>query len=116
MQLSTPRRVQTEGGSEIENFEPQATATPGESEQLEPAPADAPTAQVNLDKNAKTELRIAQADWIVFAMLDVTPNDPNSAAVKRFLAEKGDQLPNKRVVVLALNAPYFLDATEVSRI
>ncbi|MEZ4710917.1 MAG: glycoside hydrolase family 3 N-terminal domain-containing protein [Caldilineaceae bacterium] len=107
----------TEVGAEIENFEEQpAAATPEAGATVEAAPEETPAAQANLDKNAKTELRISEASWIIFAMLDVNPNDPNSAAVKRFLSERGDQLPNKRVIVLALNAPYFLDSTEVSRL
>ncbi|MEZ4661442.1 MAG: glycoside hydrolase family 3 N-terminal domain-containing protein [Caldilineaceae bacterium] len=113
--MATPP-ADAEVGAEIESFEEQPSATPEAAATREVAPAETPPTQANLDKNAKTELRIAEADWIIFAMLDVNPNDPNSAAVKRFLSERGDQLSNKRVVVLALNAPYFLDSTEVSRL
>ena len=69
------------------------------------------------DKNEKTAELIENADWIIFAMLDVAPvRVPNSNAVSRFLREYGDQLGEQRLVVLALNAPYFLDATEMSRL
>ena len=47
-------------------------------------------------------------------MLDVDPSIYPSDAVKRFLRERGDQLEGKKIVVLALQAPYFLDATEIS--
>lgn len=83
------------------------------------APADATPAatEADLDQIAQLEQQIADADWIIFAMLDVnTLVDPHSDVVKRFLAQRGDQLRNKDVVVLAFNAPYFLDATEVSRL
>ena len=69
------------------------------------------------DKNEKTAELIENADWIIFAMLDVAPvRAPNSNAVSRFLREYGDELGDQRLVVLALNAPYFLDATEMSRL
>ncbi len=58
--------------------------------------------------------QLQRADWIIFAMLDVEPaQHPSSNVVKRFLNELGDEYQNKTIVVLALNAPYFLDATEV---
>jgi beta-N-acetylhexosaminidase len=50
-------------------------------------------------------------------MLDVEPiSRPSSDAVQRFLREYADQLADQRLVVFALNAPYFLDATEMSRL
>jgi len=74
-------------------------------------------AQPTQDKNEKTAELIESADWIIFAMLDVAPlRVPNSNAVSRFLREYGDELGDQRLVVLALNAPYFLDATEMSRL
>ena len=75
------------------------------------------TPEPELDKNAKTNLAIENAEWLIFAMLDVDPQRyPNSDAVKRFLRLRGEQLANKEVIVLALNAPYFLDTTEISRL
>ena len=58
--------------------------------------------------------QLQTADWIIFAMLDVdTVQHPSSNVVKRFLNDLGDEYQDKTIVVLALNAPYFLDATEV---
>ncbi len=76
---------------------------------LQPASADA-TPEPN-------ELAIAleQADWIVFVMLDVTPELPSSDAVKRFLAST-PVANDPQIVVMALGAPYYLDATEVSKL
>ncbi len=60
---------------------------------------------------------LAAADWLIFAMLDVDlERYPNSDAVKQFLRLRSDRLRGKRIVVLALNAPYFLDATEISKL
>lgn len=77
----------------------------------------APASQTVKDKNEKTAELIEAADWIIFTMLDVNPaQTPTSNAVSRFLREYGDQLGDQRIVALALNAPYFLDATEMSRL
>jgi beta-N-acetylhexosaminidase len=56
------------------------------------------------------------ADWIVFVMLDVEPDVPQSAVVKRFLADRPDLAANAHVVVLAMDAPYYLDSTEISKL
>ncbi|MCC9076961.1 glycoside hydrolase family 3 protein [Litorilinea aerophila] len=70
-----------------------------------------------LDKNEKTRLQIQQATWLIFAMLDVVPEQyPNSNIVKRFLRLHGEQLANKQVVVLSFHAPYFLDTTEIGKL
>ncbi len=60
---------------------------------------------------------IRQADWLVFATLDLNLEDyPNSDAVKSLLKLRPDVLPGKKVVVLAYNAPYYLDSTEISKL
>ncbi len=60
---------------------------------------------------------IRESDWLIFAMLNVDPAlYPDSDAVKTFLSEWPDPLEGKKLIVLAFNAPYFLDATEVSKL
>ena len=62
-------------------------------------------------------VRIQAADWIIFVPLDLnTARYPNSDALKLFLAQGAPVLLDKRVVVLALNAPYYLDTTEISKL
>ncbi len=59
---------------------------------------------------------IEEADWLIFAMSDVdVARFEYSDAVKQFLRLRSDQL-GARVVVLALNAPYYLDSTEISKL
>ncbi len=61
--------------------------------------------------------RIQAADWIIFVPLDLnTARYRDSDALKLFLAQGASVLLDKRVVVLALNAPYYLDTTEVSKL
>lgn len=64
----------------------------------------------------KIEADLRAASWIVFAMLNVTTNVPASQGLSRFLAESPDLFRQKKVIVFAFNAPYFLDQTEVSKI
>lgn len=70
-----------------------------------------------LTANERLQRLINESNWIIFAMLDVDPTDKSgSDVVKRFLRQQSEQLGNKQVIVLALNAPYFLDATEISKL
>ncbi len=56
------------------------------------------------------------ADWVVFGMLNTDNGPPEAAAVKRFLAERVGSLQNPRLVVMAYDVPYCLDATEISKL
>jgi beta-N-acetylhexosaminidase len=65
----------------------------------------------------RLESHLADADWLLFAMLDVDLDRyPHSGALKSFLALRDDAIQGKKVVVLAYNAPYYLDTTEVSKL
>jgi len=59
---------------------------------------------------------IQEADWIVFATLDLnTTRFPNADALKLFLAQGFNRL-NKKLIVFALNSPYHLDTTEINKL
>lgn len=91
---------------------PPATSISGEE-------ADNAENLVEQPRSANEHLQqlIDESNWIIFAMLDVDPeNSPASDVVKEFLRQESEQLTNKQVIVLALNAPYFLDATEISKL
>ncbi|MDZ4158185.1 MAG: glycoside hydrolase family 3 N-terminal domain-containing protein, partial [Anaerolineaceae bacterium] len=62
------------------------------------------------------ENEIRSADWVVFSMLNIQNTRPESFAVRRFLSERPDLSRNKRLVVFAFNAPYYLDATDSSKL
>jgi beta-N-acetylhexosaminidase len=59
---------------------------------------------------------IQRANWIVFTILDINANRPESLALQRFLAERPDLLPGKKIIVFAANAPYYLDSTNISKL
>lgn len=68
-------------------------------------------------ENEQTEELLQEADWIIFAMLDVNAEtNAQSDAVKALLRNRVDQLRNKNLVLFAFNAPYFLDETEISQL
>ena len=83
---------------------PPPTPTPAAEETVTPTPLP------------PVEAALQKADWIIFAMLNPTGDLPQSGAVRRFLAERADALRNKYLVVLAYDAPYYLDATEISKL
>jgi len=69
------------------------------------------------EEKAEIEAQIEQAMWIVFAMQDINPDvAPASDALRVFLKERANELANKHVIVLAFDAPYYLDATEISKL
>ncbi len=60
-------------------------------------------------------IALADADWVVFVMLGVNPDVPASMAVKQFLADPPVDA-DAQLVVMAMNAPYYLDSTEISKL
>jgi beta-N-acetylhexosaminidase len=110
---SNPVVPSSEGSNGTVLLLPTPTATPPPT----PDPTTGDVGGETAESNTRTQELIDNADWIVFAMLDVdTVAHPASDVVKRFLNQPGVQLGNKRIVVLALHAPYFLDATEISKL
>ena len=60
---------------------------------------------------------ISEANWIVFAMLDYAPDlHPSSMALKEFLREWTIGQATQNIIVMAHEAPYYLDSTEVSKL
>jgi len=62
------------------------------------------------------EADLDTAQWIVFSLAEVSSDNPASMALSRFLAERPDLFRQKNLVVFAFDAPYYLDATEVSKL
>ena len=62
------------------------------------------------------EISLRNTNWVVISMLDADPNQPRSTVLRRFLSERQDLLRDKRVILFAFNAPYYLDATDISKL
>lgn len=56
------------------------------------------------------------AKWLVFLTQNNDPNYPSSFALRRLLDERPDLTQGKRLVVFSMNAPYFLGATDISKL
>jgi beta-N-acetylhexosaminidase len=92
----------------------------GATEDIRPPVPEQPSAETSSGETLSPEeiaARIQAANWIIFAPLDLnTARYPESDALKLFLAQGTPSLFNKKLVVLALNAPYYLDTTETSKL
>lgn len=89
-------------------------ATPISSEETD---SNIGAAEQPIRATARLQQQIDESNWIIFAMLNIDPaTTAGSQVVKQFLNEQEQQLEDKRIIVLALNAPYFLDATEISKL
>ncbi|MBN2678285.1 MAG: hypothetical protein JXR32_09540 [Anaerolineaceae bacterium] len=62
------------------------------------------------------DYNLTQADWIIFALLDVNASSPETQALKTLLTNRYELVRNKKIIVFAFSAPYFLDATDISKI
>ena len=62
------------------------------------------------------ERSLSRASWIIFSMLDSSIRLPSFPTLSRFLAERPDLFQKKHLIVFSFNAPYFLDATNVSKL
>jgi beta-N-acetylhexosaminidase len=65
---------------------------------------------------ATMETDIRMSDWIVVSLLKPNSGQPETGAFRRLLNERPDLLRNKKIIVFAFNAPYYLDATDISKL
>jgi len=59
---------------------------------------------------------LESADWVVFGILDIDDTREDSGAFQRIISDRPELLQDKKVLVFSLNAPYNLDATEISKL
>lgn len=62
------------------------------------------------------ELNLRRANWIIFSMLPERTDIPSFQVLRRFLTERPDLFQQKRLIVYAFCAPYYLDATNISKL
>jgi beta-N-acetylhexosaminidase len=70
------------------------------------------------DKQPSSDLlnALGRASWIVISTLDLPDTSPQSITLRRFLSEKQSLLNNKKVILFSFSAPYYLDATDISKL
>jgi beta-N-acetylhexosaminidase len=71
---------------------------------------DSPTDQADLIRD------LGQAHWIIMVTLGDSDGVSSFEVMKRFLAERPDLFQQKRLIVFTLGAPYYLDATNISKL
>jgi len=68
------------------------------------------------DDTKQMVIDLYNANWIIIAALDVNELRPYSLALPRLLAERQDLLRDKKIILFAYGAPYYLDATNISKL
>ena len=116
----SPSHVSAFTFSDLASYNTRQTAVPSATVAVtRTGVAVSSTAPVSPTAGAATQSiqsAINGADLIVFAMLDLNPEVKSTKLFRDFLAQSADSLRDKRVVVFAFGAPYYLDTTEISKL
>lgn len=91
----TPGRIQSLTFSQLSDY-------------LNGQPTDPPAEEI--------DRLIDDADWLVFALLDPDPAVPSSQALRQFLSQQAVSRERKRLIGIAYNTPYNLDATDIAKL
>jgi beta-N-acetylhexosaminidase len=62
------------------------------------------------------ESAVISADWLIFVVLDSRDGRYGSDALKLLLDQRPDLARTKKLVVFAMDVPYILDATDISKV
>lgn len=103
-----PQRISSFTFSQLSNYLDSSPATPTA------IPEGQETVTPTLSLSIQSAIR--QADWIIFALLNPGSNSQGTDPVRRFLAQQADALRGPSLVAVAYDVPYYLDATEVSKL
>ncbi len=70
------------------------------------------------DKQPSPDLlnALGRSSWIVISTLDLPEGSPQMTTLRRLLSEKQSLLNNKKVILFSFSAPYYLDATDISKL
>jgi beta-N-acetylhexosaminidase len=60
------------------------------------------------------EADLGRADWVVISLSDSGAGQVDQ--IKRFLSSRQDLLRNRRVILFSFGAPYYMDATDISKL
>ena len=59
---------------------------------------------------------LSRANIVVISALDLSVGQPQTDTLSRFLSEKQSVLAGKKVILFSFGAPYYLDATNISKL
>jgi beta-N-acetylhexosaminidase len=69
---------------------------------------------LNGEGESTIEDSLTRATWVVISLADV--NGGQISLLRRFFVERPNLLRNKNVILFSFTAPYYLDATDISRL
>ena len=69
---------------------------------------------LNGETQTDVEASLTRATWVVISLADV--NGDQLTLLRRFFAERPNLLRNKNVILFSFTAPYYLDATDTSKL
>jgi len=69
---------------------------------------------LNGEAESSIEDSLTRATWVVISLADV--NGGQISLLRRFFVERPNLLRNKNVILFSFTAPYYLDATDISRL
>jgi beta-N-acetylhexosaminidase len=69
-----------------------------------------------LNDESETDIEevLARSSWVVISLADV--GGDQLTVLRRFFSERPDLIRNKNVILFAFTAPYYLDATDISKL
>ena len=72
--------------------------------------------ELMLNGESKTDIEsyLANATWVVISFTDVSKGQV--PLLRRFFAERPNLLRNKSIILFSFTAPYYLDATDISKL
>jgi beta-N-acetylhexosaminidase len=59
---------------------------------------------------------LSSATWVIISIQDLLANTNILDSLRRLFSERQATLQNKKIILFAFNAPYFLDATDISKL
>lgn len=69
---------------------------------------------LNGTTNTSIEASLSSASWIVISLTDV--GSGQLTLLRRFFSERPNLIRNKNVILFSFTAPYYLDATDISKL
>lgn len=69
---------------------------------------------LNGESETNIESALERATWVVVSLADV--NNNQLSQLRRFFSERPNLIRNKNVILFSFTAPYYLDATDISKL
>src|SRR5215216_2387996 len=69
---------------------------------------------LNDESQTDIEAILERANWVVISLTDVS--DGQIALLQRFFSERPNLIRDKKVILFSFTAPYYLDATDISKL